>query len=127
MGIREPYKSVGESIIAEILERYGIEFEYERSVLVQEKHEGDTPKARIWYPDFYLPKQNVIVEYFGMTHDEAYRKNVEWKKKVYGEMGFRVVLVYRDDVFNGRRLRKDFEKNFIVALLFSGLDREALF
>jgi hypothetical protein len=60
-------KSKGEEAIAEVLKKYNIDFVYEYPLLIKEQKEGDGEKLRIWYPDFWLPKYSIIIEYFGMN------------------------------------------------------------
>lgn len=84
------YQSTGEVKIAEFLDEMGIEFEYEFPIAVI-----DDGKTKIWYPDFYLKRFQIVVDYFGMyNYNEAYRQSVEHKKKVFQECGIQFVPVY---------------------------------
>ena len=102
--------SVGESIISEILQKYSIRFKYEKQVCVEQKKENDSEKDRLWYPDFYLEDQNMIIEYAGIT-DESYLEGLKERKKTYEKMGLKVIVIYGSDVFDGnRKKRPDFEE-----------------
>ena len=66
------YKSRGERAIAEILTKYNLVFVYEHPLLIKEQKENDSEKLRIWYPDFWLPKYSIVIEFFGMEGDKNY-------------------------------------------------------
>ena len=51
--------STSEKAIAEIFEKYGIDYDYERQVLVEDDIGGKV-KARLFYPDFYFVSICVI-------------------------------------------------------------------
>lgn len=78
-----PYKSKGERAIAEVLKKYNIDFVYEYPILIKETKDGDTEKLRIWYPDFWLPKYSIIIEYFGIVGDKHYDNCKKEKLKAY--------------------------------------------
>lgn len=80
------YKSKGEELIAEVLTKYNIEFEYEYPLLIKETKDGDTEKLRIWYPDFWLPRYSIVIEFWGRIGDPAYDKGKEAKIKAYNEL-----------------------------------------
>jgi hypothetical protein len=79
-------KSNGEKAIAEILKKYNIDFVYEHPLLIKETKENDTEKLRIWYPDFWLPKYSIIIEYFGMVGNPDYDKGK--REKCKGRISF---------------------------------------
>lgn len=92
------YKSEGERIIAETLTRYNIDFVYEYPLLIKEQHENDSEKLRIWYPDFWLPKYSIIIEYWGMEGNAAYDKMKEAKKAAYKKLDIDCINVYRSTI-----------------------------
>lgn len=47
-------------------------------------------------PDFYLPQQDVYVEFLGYS-GEQYVKENEFKRKIYADLGVTVIYIYRDD------------------------------
>ena len=51
------YKSKGERLIASFLQENGIKFHYEYPFGI-----NDDGKFRIWYPDFWLPSLNIVIE-----------------------------------------------------------------
>jgi len=88
------YKSEGEKAIAEILTRYNINFVYEYPLLIKERKEEDSEKLRIWYPDFWLPKYSIIIEYFGMINNKEYNKGKEAKIRAYKKLDIDYIPVY---------------------------------
>ena len=87
------YKSKGEKAIAEVLKKYNLEFQYEHPLLIKETREEDTEKLRIWYPDFWLPKYSIVIEYFGMN-TESYLKGKKAKQDAYKELDIDCIPVY---------------------------------
>src|SRR3989338_11233759 len=87
-------KSQGEKAIADILTKYNIDFEYEYPLLIREKKENDGEKLRIWYPDFWLPKYSIIIEYFGMEGNEGYDKMKKAKWEAYKRLHLDCIPVY---------------------------------
>jgi len=86
-------KSGGEKAIAEILKKYNIKFEYEYPLLIKETKENDTEKLRIWYPDFWLPKYSIVIEFFGLNTSD-YLKGKEAKIKAYKKLNIDCIPVY---------------------------------
>jgi hypothetical protein len=86
-------KSKGEEAIAEVLKKYNIDFVYEYPLLIKEQKEGDGEKLRIWYPDFWLPKYSIIIEYFGMNTPE-YNKGKKSKWEAYKKLDIDCIPVY---------------------------------
>jgi hypothetical protein len=79
---RPAYRSKAEVQIARLLDRERIAFQYEYPLAVI-----DRGRTRIWYPDFRLCEYGMIIEYFGMNGDPAYRKRAEHKMEVYRKNG----------------------------------------
>lgn len=88
------YKSEGEKAIAEILTKYNIDFVYEYPLLIKDQQVNDTEKLRIWYPDFWLPKYSIIIEYFGMDNDPHYHKGKQNKWDAYKRLDIDCIPVY---------------------------------
>ena len=88
------YKSKGETAIAEVLTKYNLDFVYEYPLLIKETKEGDSEKLRIWYPDFWLPKYSIIIEYFGMMDNENYKNGKEAKMNAYKKLDIDCIPVY---------------------------------
>jgi len=118
--VERGYKSVGEAIIGETLQRQGVDFTYEKQLLVEDQRPGDTEKARLWYPDFSLNDLGIVIEYIG-SDDQDYLKGIEKKTQTYEKMGLKVIKIYGKDVFEiGRdgkpHKRKDFEHNLLMSI-----------
>ena len=90
-GISRPYKSWGEEQIARLLEKNNIAYQYEYPLAVL-----DRGKARIWYPDFRLPEQGLIIEYFGMNGNSDYDRQKQHKLDVYKQSGIDGLFLTRD-------------------------------
>jgi hypothetical protein len=103
------YKSNGERAIAEILEKYNIDFVYEHPLLIKEKKENDTEKLRIWYPDFWLPKYSIVIEYFGREDDE-YQKGKRAKLDAYKKLDIDCISV------KPSTLSKDLKSYLLIAI-----------
>lgn len=93
--LEAPYRSRGEMQIARMLERHGLPFEYEQPVAVL-----DDGKPRIWYPDFHLRDQGILIEYCGLTGDRDYSMGVQHKQAVYMANGLTALLL-TPDIFRG--------------------------
>lgn len=83
------FKSEGERTIAEVLNKYRIDFKYEWPILIRD----DEKKLRIWYPDFFLPKYGVYLEYFGYENNTEYDNGRKRKEKIYNEMKIDVISI----------------------------------
>ncbi len=92
---RPAYKSKAEIQIARLLDRERIAFQYEYPLAVI-----DRGQTRIWYPDFRLCNYGMIMEYFGMNSDPAYRKRAKHKIQVYRENGIEGVFL-TEESFRG--------------------------
>jgi hypothetical protein len=89
-GDRNRYKSEGERNIAHFLGYNNIRYLYEAPVLI---HSYDS-KARIWYPDFYLPEFKTYIEYYGLTGDPDYDLGTKKKELSYQKSGIDVISIY---------------------------------
>lgn len=76
------FKSHGERQIAEFLKEERIHFLYEYPLAITDEER----KVRIWYPDFWLPELNIIIEYIGMKGKIDYDKASMRKKKIYNAL-----------------------------------------
>jgi len=88
-----PYKSRGEKAIADCLTRAGVQFEYEKPLLIPNRD-----RLRLWYPDFSLPKESVLIEYFGLEGDPDYDKGIVKKLSAYRENHLDVIDIYPNDL-----------------------------
>lgn len=96
-GDRSRYKSEGERKIADFLGRNKIRYLYEAPVLIN----SYDSKARIWYPDFYLPEFKTYIEYYGLAGDPDYDLGIKKKELSYQKSGIDVISIYP------RMFRKD--------------------
>jgi hypothetical protein len=75
-------KSHGERQISGFLKEEKIHFVYEYPLAITDEDR----KVRIWYPDFWLPELNIIIEYMGMKGKGDYDKANFRKKKIYNAL-----------------------------------------
>lgn len=93
--LEAPYRSRGEAQIARMLARHGLPFSYEQPIAVL-----DEGKTRIWYPDFQLRDQGIVIEYCGRTGDSAYSDGVAHKQAVYAANGLTALMI-TPEIFRG--------------------------
>lgn len=91
----EAFRSWGETQIARMLDRYGMPYHYEHPVVVV-----DSGKTRVWYPDFQLRGQGILIEYCGRYRDSVYAEGMARKKAVYAENGLSA-LMFTPELFRG--------------------------
>ena len=96
----ETFRSWGEAQLARFFESSGVPYFYESPLAVV-----DYGKTRLWYPDFRLAEQGVLVEYCGMIGQPDYAAGVEKKKAVYGKNGY-PALMLTPDYFHGNWPKK---------------------
>ena len=93
----EIVKGYGELEIANYLFSNNIEYEYEKEY----KYETINKEYQQYYPDFYLPKYDIYIEYFGIDENnnvapyfkdknglsasEAYNESIKWKRKIHND------------------------------------------
>ena len=87
------FKSWGEEQIARLLDRNRIRYQYEYPLAVI-----DNGKQRLYYPDFRLPEQGLILEYFGVNGKQAYDEQTRHKIEVYKEAGIEGLFLTRDSL-----------------------------
>ena len=95
----ERVKSFGELMVANTLTRLGIAYEYEKT------YEKDTAtmQFRQYKPDFYLPKQGIYIEYFGINRKgetapyidkDSYQQQMAWKRGLHKRHGTQLIEFY---------------------------------
>lgn len=82
-------KSAGERQIAETLDTYGIPYLYEATIRVD-----DNGRLRRLRPDFYLPNQDLVVEYFGRAGNRDYDERTRKKLTLYHRNAIDILAVY---------------------------------
>jgi len=75
--------------IANCLRQLGLEYTYEKPVDVWARG-----KSYTLLPDFYLPQFDIYIEFWGLVKDEAYRKKMNWKKRMYDKKSLQVLHLY---------------------------------
>ncbi len=86
-----------EANVANLLDGYGIRWEYEPTTFVLENDEsGNTTEG--FTPDFYLPDFDAYVELTTMRQPLVTRKNRKVRKLAESHPDVRVKLLYRRDI-----------------------------
>ena len=85
----EKVYSKGELEIANFLHEQDIPYHYECKRVIEGKN---------WFPDFYLWKQDVYIEYEGMADDLQSRKRYAAKYMVFKNNGYKVIYIYQSDL-----------------------------
>jgi hypothetical protein len=83
------FKSAGERRIADVLNKYGIDFKYESPVTVHDQQNN----LRIWYPDFYLPEYSIYLEYNGVNGNLDYDIGKAKRESTYKRNGLEVINI----------------------------------
>jgi hypothetical protein len=94
---RDPYgRTDGEYAIAQSLAKLGIRYvpEYVLNGLNE-----DTAKYRV--ADFYLPREKIVIEFFGNWRtSEADKKRYKEKLEVYKKNGINCIPIYPEELYN---------------------------
>lgn len=116
----EDVKSYGEVNIANFLLRNNVEYIYEHPYCVDTRDEEHSQ----YYPDFYLPKYDIYIEYFGINRSgqvpsyfkggtAAYQNSMEWKRELHKEHKTKLIEVYAYENIEGI-LEQQLEKQLIA-------------
>ena len=74
----------------------------------------DDKKIRIWYPDFWLPQLNIVIEYFGMVNEDAqYRELVKKKETLYQKLDIDFIGLDKNMV----QMHKNWEKFTVMRIM----------
>lgn len=83
-------RSRAEMLIDNWLYVAGIVHAYERRLPIEEEV----------YCDFYLPKGNIFIEFWGMESNPKYRERKQVKKDIYSRYGFNLIELNDNDIIN---------------------------
>ncbi len=100
----EAYRSDGEKLIAEFLASEKIHFVHEYPIALMDEQK----QIRLWYPDFFLPKLNIVIEYLGMKGKPDYEKSVRRKTKLFKYLKIDFILI------TPKRLTRPDWKHYII-------------
>nr|WP_255727703.1 UvrD-helicase domain-containing protein [Rhodohalobacter sulfatireducens] len=96
----EKVKSYQEAQVANFLFLHGIEYIYEAKYRGADT--GNTQK-RVYKPDFYLPKNGIYIEHFGVDRNNntapwvdryEYLESMQWKRELHSRNGTTLVQTY---------------------------------
>lgn len=99
-------KSHGEWTIANLLFRYGVDFEYEASY-AEPTSDG---VFRQYQPDFHLTGTDIYIEYLGLARDgstaadvnkEEYHASRAWKRDLHAEHGTTLIELFSYQLWEG--------------------------
>lgn len=85
-------RSLSEQSIDNWLYNNGYQHSYEKAVFIKTK-----PDAVV-LSDFYLPKENIYIEFWGIENDEQYEKRKQEKIKLYNENNINRIDLTIEDV-----------------------------
>lgn len=85
-------RSLSEQSIDNWLYNNGYQHSYEKAVFMKTK-----PDAVV-LSDFYLPKENIYIEFWGIENDEQYEKRKQEKIKLYNENNINRIDLTIEDV-----------------------------
>jgi len=83
-------RSKSEKLIANWLTDHGIRFKYEKPLKLGQ---------RTLHPDFYLPKFDCYIEYWGLVRSNKYNLRKKKKLEIYSELNAKVLSLYPKDKF----------------------------
>jgi len=99
-GSRKPAKVVfahdSEQHFAELLDFYGVRWEYEPVEFVLEWHADGSPR-QAFRPDFYLPDHGCFIELTTLSQKLVTRKNAKMRRLRELHPGVEVKLLYQRD------------------------------
>ncbi len=105
-------RSEGERLISEFLAREKIHFVHEYPIAVRDEQN----QIRIWYPDFFLPGLNIVIEYLGMKGKAEYEKAVRRKTKLFKELNIDFIYV------TPKRLTRPDWRHYVVSKIIEIMD-----
>lgn len=107
----ENVKSYGELDIANYLTQNRVVYEYEKEYPIDTR----TSEYGQYHPDFYLPKYDLYIEYFGINRQgmvpsfftgkngksasQTYQEGIKWKRELHKKNGTRMIEVYAYEKF----------------------------
>ena len=126
----EVVRSKGEKKIADFLYKNGIEYRYEKPIKgalrelekedpyihyhISEGKYGDKEKFELRkepIPDFYLPKYDIYIEYWGSVGKKDYNMRMREKKEYYEKNEIQIINLYLGNLTNiGPAFIKEFKK-----------------
>ncbi len=106
------YKSDGEREVGEFLSSEKIHFVYEYPMAIRDEQ----GQIRLWYPDFWLPKLNIIIEYLGMKGKPEYEKAVKRKTKLFRHLWIDFILI------TPKRLTRPDWRHYLIGKILEIMD-----
>jgi bifunctional protein TilS/HprT len=93
---REGFAHASERHFAQLLDFYGIEWQYEPHLFVLEENPAGEP-VRAFRPDFYLPGYDLHVEITTLRQSLVTKKNRKAREVMERYPGVRIKILYRRD------------------------------
>lgn len=85
-------RSLSEQSIDNWLYNNGYQHSYEKSVYIKTKSDA------VVLSDFYLPKEDIYIEFWGIENDEQYEKRKQEKIKLYDENNLNRIDLTKEDI-----------------------------
>ena len=86
-----------EEKIAQLLDFYGIKWEYEPTTFVLERDSAGQPRSA-FTPDFYLPEHNLYLEVTTLKQSLVTRKNRKVRRLQAQRPALSLRILYRSDI-----------------------------
>lgn len=134
----EIVKSYGEMDIANYLYKNGINYQYENPYKINTA----TEEYARYAPDFYLPDEDIYIEYFGInrngkvpdyftaennkTPSETYKASMTWKRMLHAGNNTVMLELYSYDMMEGQLLQELEEKLKVENVAFNPKSDSAL-
>lgn len=94
-------QSKGEQKIANCLEKYSIDFDYDERLTLKGITPSEHGYKNSWVrPDFYLTGMGIVIEYWGLKGSPDYDKETTKKKRLYKEAKQKFISIAPKDLDN---------------------------
>lgn len=79
---------------------------------IEHQAEIKVPIDKLMWCDWFLPKEKIYVEYWGLMHDKDYRESRKVKEKLYRKADLKLISIEPEDMKNlNEILRMKFKVN----------------
>jgi DNA helicase-4 len=127
----ELVKSVGECLVANHLFMLGVEYRYEADYRMKTR----SLEFRQYAPDFYLPEQDIYIEFYGIDRAgntapfvdrEQYHEGIKWKRELHREHETALIELYHYENIEGILLHQLRTHLTTAGIEFNPLPEEAV-
>jgi DNA helicase-4 len=128
----ELVKSVGECLVANHLSMLGVEYQYEADYRIKTR----SLEFRQYAPDFYLPEQDIYIEFYGIdragntapyVNRRQYHEGINWKRELHKEHETGLIELYHYENTEGILLHQLRTQLTTAGIEFNPLPEDAVF